>query len=118
MKVVLIMVWAELVASAASAQGCAQPRPWRDVYSHPGPPRAEVSVCLKHQAWEVRSLNVPLQSAAAGIVAQCEVQAVFFAGPEGSDARFHAQNELDAVDGEIVEEATADVVRYRTCIAR
>jgi hypothetical protein len=110
-----------LGAQAAPAQdfgGCAQPRSWREIYLHPGDPRAEVAACLKDHAWDVRHLKVPLRSAAAGIVAQCEVDVTFFAGPQGSDARFRTQRELDSADSEIVADATAKVTHYRGCLGR
>lgn len=107
-----------LATAPALAQdfgGCERPTPWREIYLHPGDPRTEVSVCLKEKAWDVRHLKVPLRSAAAGIVAQCEVDVTFFAGPQGSDARFRVEQDLNAVDADIVSEATAAVTHYRSC---
>ncbi len=107
------------IAPQAIAQnGCAPPRPWSEATARQGQPRAEVSACLKGQAWEIRDLKIPLRSAAAGIVAQCEVRVTFAAGPEGSDARFRVQRALDAVDAEIVAEAAAVVTHYRSCLGR
>lgn len=105
-----------IAVAPAWAQTCGQPRSWRQIYLHAGDPRAEVFACLKDHAWDVRRLKVPLRSAAAGIVAQCEVDVTFFAGPQGSDARFRAEREINGVDAEIVAEATADVVHYRSCL--
>lgn len=110
-----------LGAQAASAQdfgGCAQPRSWREIYLHPGNPQAEVAACLTDHAWTVRHLKIPLSSAAGGIVAQCEVDVTFFAGPQGSDARFAAQREVNSADNDIFADATAKVTHYRRCLGR
>jgi hypothetical protein len=110
-----------LGAQAAPAQdfgGCAQPRSWREIFLHPGEPRAEVAACLKDHAWDVRHLKIPMSSAAGGIVAQCEVDVIFFAGPQGSDARFAVQRALESVDRDIEADATAKVTHYRRCLGR
>ncbi|HEY1880925.1 MAG TPA: hypothetical protein VGG68_13440 [Caulobacteraceae bacterium] len=104
------------LAAAQDFGGCGRPIDWREVYPEPGYPRAEVGACLKDKAWDVRHLKIPLRSAASGIVAQCEVDVVFFEGPQGSDARYRAQRELDAVDNEIVQNAAEAVTHYRGCL--
>jgi hypothetical protein len=101
---------------AAAQEGCARPRDWRDVYPQPGQPRAEVDACLPDRAWDARRLKIPLRSATGGIVAQCEVSVIFFEGPQGSDARYQAQREIDAQDRDIVQEAAALVTHYRACL--
>lgn len=101
---------------ANAQEGCAQPRDWRRVYPQPGQPREEVDACLPDKAWTARHLKIPLQSATAGIVAQCEVEVIFFEGPQGSDARFRAQREIDAEDRDILGEAAGLVTHYRACL--
>ena len=109
-----------LVFGPAAAQngGCAPPRPWSEANARHGPPEAEVGVCLKAQAWETRNLNVPIRSAVAGIVAQCEVRVIFFEGPAGSASRMRAQQQVDANDREALGQAFADVTWSRRCAGR
>jgi hypothetical protein len=78
----------------------------------------EVAACLKAQAWETRNLNVPLKSAVAGIVAQCEVRVIFFEGPAGSPSRARAQQRVDADDRSALDRALADVTWSRRCAGR
>jgi hypothetical protein len=109
-----------LMSGAAAAQdgGCAPPRPWSEATARHGRPEAEVGACLKAQAWETRDLNVPVRSAAAGVVAQCEVRVIFFEGPAGSASRTRAQQRVDANDRVAVDQALADVAWSRRCAGR
>lgn len=104
--------------AVAQNGGCAPPRAWSEAGARHGRPEAEVAACLKTQAWETRTLNVPVRSAVAGIVAQCEVRVVFFEGPAGSASRFRAQQQVDANDREALDQALADVTWSRRCAGR
>jgi hypothetical protein len=109
-----------LLSGPAAAQngGCAPPRPWSEANARHGQPEAEVAACLKARAWETRNLNVPIRSAVAGVVAQCEVRVVFFEGPAGSASRTRAQQQVDANDREALDQALADVTWSRRCAGR
>jgi hypothetical protein len=104
--------------AAAQNGNCAPPSPWSEANARHGQPEAEVGACLKAQAWETRNLNVPIRSAVAGIVAQCEVRVVFFEGPQGSASRARALQQVDANDREALDQALADVTWSRRCAGR
>ncbi len=104
--------------AAAQYVGCAPPRPWSEASARHGRPEAEVGACLRAQAWDTRDLSVPVRSAVAGIVAQCEVRVVFFEGPAGSASRTRAQQQVDANDREALDQALADVIWSRRCAGR
>jgi len=108
------------LAGPAAAQngGCAPPAPWSEANARHGRPEAEVGACLKALAWQTRNLNVPIRSAVAGIVAQCEVRVVFFEGPEGSASRTRALQQVNANDPEALDQALADVTWSRRCAGR
>ena len=93
----------------ATADPCAPPPVWLEANVKPGQPQAEVTACLKAQAYEVRSLTVPVESAAAGIVAQCEIRVDRLEGHVGASAP-----DADA-DRAVTAQATADVTQYRQC---
>jgi hypothetical protein len=63
-----------LLSGPAAAQSCAPPSPWSEANARHRRPEAEVGACLKVNAWQTRNLDVPIRSAVAGIVAQCEVR--------------------------------------------
>lgn len=109
-----------LLCGPAAAQngGCAAPTPWSEANARHGRPEAEVGACLRALAWKIRDLNVPVQSAVAGIVAQCEVRVVFFEGPEGSASRMRALQQVNANDREALDQALADVTWSRRCAGR
>jgi hypothetical protein len=105
-------------AAAAQDGGCAPPRPWSEATARHGQPEVEVAACLKAQAWQTRTLNVPIRSAVAGIVAQCEVRVVYFEGPAGSASRFRALDKVNANDRAALDQAFDDVTRSRKCAGR
>jgi hypothetical protein len=94
------------------AAPCAPPPVWREADAKPGQPQAELAACLKDQAYEVRTLAVPVESAAAGIVAQCEIRVDRLEGRVGA-----AASDADA-DRQAVQQATAAVTQYRQCAGR
>lgn len=105
-------------AAPAQASVCAPPKPWSEDDAHLDRPQAGVEACLKAQAWETRNLNVPIGSAVAGIVAQCEVRVIFSAGPAGSASRTRTQQVIDANDRVALAEALDDVTWARRCAGR
>jgi hypothetical protein len=109
-----------LLCGAATAQdgGCTPPSPWSEANASLGRPEADVEACLKARAWETRNLEVPIRSAVAGIVAQCEVRVVFSAGPAGSASRTRVQRRVDANDSVALDQALADVTGSRRCGGR
>ena len=105
-------------AAAAQNGGCAPPTPWGEANARHGRPEAEVGACLKARAWETRNLNVPIRSAVAGIVAQCEVQVVFASGDAGSASRTRAQQLVGVYDRGAQGRALVDVTWSRRCAGR
>jgi len=97
----------------ASAQGgasdCGPPPAWSAATAKPGQPQAELTACLKYQAYQIRSLTIPLESAAAGVVAQCEIPIDRLEGHVGAAAPD------TAADQAAVAQANADVAQYREC---
>jgi hypothetical protein len=104
--------------AAAQSGGCGPPNSWSEATSRHGSPEAEVAACLKSRAWETRNLKVSIGSAAAGIVAQCEVRVVFLEGPAGSASRARAQQRVDANDRQAMDAAAAEVTWSRRCAGR
>jgi hypothetical protein len=102
----------------AMAESCAQPPPWSEATARHGRPEAEVAICLRDHAWDVRDLKVPVNSAVAGIVAQCEVRVVFFEGPRGSPYQYKMQQRVDDNDRNALAQALADVTWARRCAGR
>jgi hypothetical protein len=114
----LVVGLAPAASAAAQDRGCAPPPSWSEASGRYGQPEAGVTACLRAQAWETRDLNVPVKHHVAGIVAQCEVRVVFFEGPQGSVARFRAQQRIDANDHQALLRALADVTWARGCAGR
>jgi hypothetical protein len=96
--------------AAAGAESCAPPPPWRESASRPGRPEAEFAACIRDQGYETRNLDVPSESAAYGIIAQCHVRVVFFEGRNPAA--------LPATDQEDLRQAMAAVTHYRRCTGR
>jgi hypothetical protein len=98
----------------ATAQGgadpCAPPPPWQEATAKPGQPQVELAACLKAQAYDTRSLSIPLEPNAQGIVAQCEVRIDRLEGHVGA-----AAPDADA-DRAAQAQARADVTQYRQCV--
>lgn len=105
-------------ASAAQAEDCVAPPSWSEADAHLGRPQAAVEACLKVQAWGIRNMNVPTESAVGGIVSQCEVRVTFAAGPAGSASRTRVQQLLEANDRVALDEAVGDVTWARGCAGR
>lgn len=94
------------------AAPCAPPRHWQEANAKPGQPQAELAACLKDQGYDTRNLAVPVESVAAGIVAQCEIRIDRFEGRTGAAAPDAA------ADRAAVAQATAAVTQYRQCVGR
>jgi hypothetical protein len=107
---VATMLMAACHPATAAQDPCAQPPAWPAPGEKAGQPDAQLAACLKAQAWEIRSLNIPAQSAVAGIIAQCEIRVDQLDGgpPADQSAREPAANQI----------ATAAVARYRQCPAK
>jgi hypothetical protein len=117
--ITVLALWPLMFGPAAAQDGgCAPPRPWSEATARHGRPEAEVGTCLMARAWETRNLKVPVQSAVAGIVAQCEVRVVFFEGPAGSASRMRALKQINANDSVALDQALADVTWARRCVGR
>jgi len=97
----------------ASAQGgadpCAPPPPWQEANAKPGQPQVELAACLKAQAYDTRSLSIPVEPNAQGIVAQCDIRIDRLEGRVGAAASDAA------ADQQVVAQAKADVTQYRQC---
>jgi hypothetical protein len=108
--VAAVVVTAACHPAAAAQDPCAQPPAWPAPGAKAGQPDADLAACLKAQAWEIRSLNIPTQSAVAGIIAQCEIRVDQLNGgpPADPGAREPAANQV----------ATAAVTQYRQCAAK
>ena len=94
------------------AATCAPPPPWREADTEPGQPHTELTACPRDQAFETRNLAGPIESAAQGIVAQCEIRVDRFEGRVGAPASD------EAADREAARQATLAVAQYRQCIDR
>ncbi len=96
---------------ASSADPCAAPTPWSESAAKPGQPTAELAACLSDRAYQIRSLNIPVVSATAGIVAQCEIRVDRFEGGPIPDRDAASEQAT-------MQQATADVTQYRQCVGR
>src|SRR5580658_2425325 len=108
--VAALLVTAACHPAAAAQDPCAQPPDWPTPGAKAGQPNAELAACLKAQAWKIRGLTIPTQSAVGGIIAQCEIQVDQMEGgpPADQSARETAANQI----------ATAAVGQYRQCAAK
>ena len=106
----------------ATAQGafdaCAPPPPWLQPGAKPGQPDAELAACLKDKAYDARSVAVPLQSKMAGIIAQCEVEVDHFEGAMPFGGGTGSEEQRDAVERQVEQQATAAILAYQPCAGR
>lgn len=94
----------------AGADPCAPPPEWTASVAKAGHPDQNLAACLLSEAYKVRTLRVPLESAAHGITAICEIEV---------DRLEHATLFNDpAKDKAVLQQATAAVSRYRSCPTR
>lgn len=107
---------------AASAQGgadsCAPPPAWQAPGARPGQPAAEFAACLKDKAYAARNLNVPLEAAANGIIAQCSVEVDRFEGAMVSPGESGSDEKIQAEEQDDMQRASAAVTQYRHCVGR
>jgi hypothetical protein len=99
-------------AQDGAADPCAPPPPWLETSAKPGQPQAELAACLKAQAYDTRTLAIPVEPNAQGIVAQCEIRVDRLEGHVGAAAPDQS------ADQSAVAQAKADVTQYRQCVAR
>jgi hypothetical protein len=105
----LLIVAAALTLIAPVAQaGCAPPPPWRQVAPR-GRPAGEMRACLRDKAYDARNVAVPVQSKAAGITAQCEVEVDHVEG----GMPFGGSN--GQAEQAVAQEANAAVLEYQSC---
>ena len=101
-------------AAQDSLSTCSPPAPWPQPGAAPGHPDAEFAACLDDRAYKARNVQVPVAAAANGIIAQCDVEVDHFEGamvaPGDSDRQ--------SVQADVLQQATAAVVRYRQCVGR
>ncbi|HVN01957.1 MAG TPA: hypothetical protein VMT68_17285 [Caulobacteraceae bacterium] len=101
-----------------AADPCAPPTPWNPPGAKPGQPAAELSLCLKDQAYADRNVTAPVQAVATGVVVQCEVEVDRFEGSVGASLGPGSDDARKAADAAAVQQATAAVTQYRQCPAR
>jgi hypothetical protein len=97
--------------AAARQNPCGPPAAWPGPDAKSGQPERELAACLQQQAYETRNLAIPLEAAAAGISAQCEIRVDRFEG--GPIPSRDASTEQA-----IAVQATAAVIQYRQCGGR
>ncbi len=101
---------------ADNTDSCAEPAPWNPPGAKPGQPNQEFSACLKDQAYAIRNLDIPLQSAMGGIIAQCQVQVDKFEGSMVLDNAMAPEQDQQAAEQAAETQATAAVTQYRRCV--
>jgi hypothetical protein len=99
----------------AGAATCAPPPPWLAPGAKPGQPEAEFAACLKDQAYETRTLAIPLDANAYGIIAQCHVRVDRFEGLTIAASENGSEEARQAADAKAVRQAKADITDYRQC---
>ncbi|MBV9509963.1 MAG: hypothetical protein JO303_06755 [Caulobacteraceae bacterium] len=111
----LMVVGCQRGAPQAAADRCAAPPDWRAAYAKPGQPQAELTACLKFQAYQTRKLAIPLSSAANGIIAMCEVDVDRFEGALVTDNAMAPDAERLAAEQNAMRQASAAVTQYKAC---
>ena len=101
-----------------AADLCAAPPPWRQVYLKPGQPDAELWGCLNDAAWEARAVSVPLDSKAAGLIAQCEVDVDRFEGNMVFGSATGSDEDRGTVEQRAQQLARAAIAEYQGCAGR
>jgi|SRR5580692_2887978 hypothetical protein len=107
----LLLAGCGQAAGQGGASSCAPPPPWSEASAKPGQPQAELAACLADQAYQIRNLAIPVESAANGIVAQCEVRVDKF-----ENVTVPAND--PATEQATMQQATADVTQYRQCAGK
>jgi hypothetical protein len=102
-------------AAVAGAGACAPPPTWRQPGAQPGQPEAELASCLTDKAYQARTVNVPLDSKAAGLIAQCEVEVDQFEGSTVLGGGSGSQEQRAAVEQRAQDEARAAIAAYQAC---
>ncbi len=102
----------------AASGPCAAPPPWRLVYPKPGQPDAELWGCLNDAAWDARALNIPLDSKASGIIAQCEVDVDRFEGNMAFGSATGSDEDRASAEQRAQQLARAAIAQFQTCAGR
>jgi hypothetical protein len=114
----LVALGAAVGCRPATADPCAQPPPWRQVYPKPGQPDAELWGCLNDAAWDMRAANVPLDSKVAGLIAECQVDVDKFEGNRMFGSATDADEDRAAAEQRAQQLARAAVAEYQACRQR
>ncbi len=98
-------------AGSADAASCTPPPTWPAAGAKPGQPDAEFAACLADRAWRARALAIPVESAANGVLAQCQIEVDRF-------ENVLYPNRTDDQDRDQLDQATAAVTAARKCSGR
>ena len=101
-----------------AADPCAGPPPWRQVYSKPGQPDAELWGCLNDAAWEARTVGAPLDSKAGGLIAECEVDVDRLEGNMVFGAATGSEEDRTTAEQRAQQLARAAIAEYQGCVGR
>ncbi len=104
--------------AAADQNACAAPSPWLTPGAKTGHPAEEFAACLRDQAYEARSLSVPMQSIVAGVIAQCHVRVDQFEGSIGDPTDTLPEDQRQAAERDAEAQASAAITQYRQCAGR
>ena len=97
---------------------CTPPPPWRQVYPKPGQPDAERWGCLNDTAWEPRAVSAPLDSRAAGLIAECEVDVDRFEGNMVFGSAMGSEEDRATAEQRAQQLARAAIAEYQGCGGR
>ena len=111
----LVALGAAVGCRPATADPCAAPPPWRQVYPKAGQPDAELWGCLNDAAWDARAVNVPLDSKAAGLIAECEVDVDRFEGNMVFGSATGSDEDRAAAEQRAQQLARAAIAEYQAC---
>jgi len=116
--VALMALGAAVGCRPATADRCAAPPPWRQVYPKPGQPDAELWGCLNDAAWDARAVNVPLDSKAAGLIAECEVDVDKYEGNMVFGSATGSDEDRATAEQRAQQLARAAIAEYLGCEGR
>jgi hypothetical protein len=114
----LMMLGGSGEAIAQATEDCAAPPAWSASAARPGNPDAEISACLRSEAYRARTLHIPVASVANGIAASCEVEVQRIEGALSYDNAALPEARRLALERDVMRQATAAVTQYRSCAAR
>jgi hypothetical protein len=77
-----------------------------------------MEACLKDRAYRARSVEVPVGSKVAGIIAQCEVEVDRFEGSMIFGGATGSEDQVRSTEGRVTQQATAAATAYQACSGR